>query len=187
MPTTIVPKTSALAKQYQFLLNEPGPRMLTEALKTFGTREAAGPTNNPTIMQWARKIGLARVYKADSTAWCGLWMAYVAGQAGWNNAPRGNALWARNWATWGKGVTKPMLGDVLVFPRGLGGHVCIYVGEDATHYHVLGGNQSDAVSIKRRPKRPIIAIRRCKWRISQPANVRAIMLSPTGELSTKEN
>jgi len=30
--------------------------------------------------------------------------------------------------------------------------VGFYVGEDATHLHVLGGNQGDAVSITRIPK-----------------------------------
>jgi len=41
----------------------------------------------------------------------------------------------------------------LVFWRGTKsgwqGHVGFYAGEDATHYHVLGGNQSDSISITR--------------------------------------
>lgn len=187
MATTIVPKKSTLPKQYQFLTTELGPRILVEALKTYGTKETLGPANNPTILQWAKTVGLHKAYKADSIAWCGLWMAYVAGQAGFDNSPNGNALWARNWADWGTKQDKAMLGDVLVFKRGKGGHVGIYVGEDSTHYHVLGGNQSDMVSIKRRPKTPIIAIRRCKWRINQPAQVRVIKLGPAGSISVKED
>jgi uncharacterized protein (TIGR02594 family) len=189
MATTIVPKQSTLPPQYAFLAREPGPRILIEALKTFGTVETAGKANNPTIMGWAKKVGLAKIYKADSTAWCGLWMAYVAGQAGWPNAPLGNALWARNWAAWGDKVMPgdAKLGDVLVFKRGSGGHVALYVGEDITHYHILGGNQDDQVSIRRRLKSSVIAIRRCDWRINQPANVRKIKLLPTGVLSTKES
>jgi hypothetical protein len=38
---------------------------------------------------------------------------------------------------------------VLVFERPGGGHVGYYFGEDATAYHVLGGNQGDAVTIAR--------------------------------------
>jgi hypothetical protein len=41
------------------------------------------------------------------------------------------------------------LGDVLAFVRNGGGHVGLYVDEDASAYHVLGGNQSDRVSITR--------------------------------------
>jgi uncharacterized protein (TIGR02594 family) len=177
---------TALPKQYAWLAAEPGPRLLTEFLKVFGTVEKAGPGSNPTILRWAKTIGLEKVYRDDSTAWCGLVMGYVAASAGWDGAPRGNALWARNWALWGNKADQAMLGDVLVFPRGAGGHVGMYVGEDATHYHVLGGNQSDAVNIRRKPKKPIIAVRRCPWRINQPANVRRVLLSPTGILSENE-
>jgi hypothetical protein len=46
----------------------------------------------------------------------------------------------------------PGLGTILVFSRGSGGHVGVYMGEDSTHYHVLGGNQSDRVSVARIPK-----------------------------------
>jgi uncharacterized protein (TIGR02594 family) len=177
-----------LPPAYKWLETEPGPRILLEMLKMYGTVETPGPGNNPTIMAWAKSIGLEKVYKSDATAWCGLGMAYAAGQAGWDNAPMGNALWARNWASWGNPVAQgaEMLGDVLVFLRGTGGHVGEYIGEDDTHFHVLGCNQSDAVNIRRKEKSLLIAARRCPWRIKQPANVRKIYLSATGVLSENE-
>lgn len=49
-----------------------------------------------------------------------------------------------------------MLGDVLVFPRGAGGHVAFYVGEDSRHFHILGGNQDNQVSIILKAKQPLI-------------------------------
>ena len=62
-----------------------------------------------------------------------------------------NPLGARNWLAFGVPQQKPALGDVLVFWRGtsggFSGHVGLYVGEDAQAFHVLGGNQSDAVTI----------------------------------------
>ena len=177
---------TALPKQYAWLADEPGPRILLEGLKTFGTIETPGAGNNPTILAWAKAVGLEKLYRSDETAWCGLFMAYVAGQAGWDNAPAGNALWARNWATWGNPAAVAMLGDVLVFSRSSYGHVGIYVGEDATAFHVLGGNQSDSVMIKRVEKSRLLAARRCPWRINQPANVRRVMLASTGGLSTNE-
>lgn len=169
-----------LPKAYAWLAAEPGPRILLEMIKIYGTVEAPGPKNNPEILRWADEIGLGNIYKADSTAWCGLTMAYVAAEAGWDHAPRGNALWARNWADWGKPIDKDkaMLGDVLVFARGSAGHVALYVGEDATHFHIIGGNQDNLVSIKRRKKSQLIAVRRCPWRTAQPPNVRKILLNP---------
>ena len=176
---------TALPKQYAWLRDEPGPRLLVEGIKTFGTVEAPGPNDNPAILAWARQTGTAKIYAHDSTAWCGLWMAYVALQAGWDLPV--NPLWARNWADWGRAAQQSaMLGDVLVFARGTSGHVGIYVGEDDTAYHVLGGNQSDRVMVKRVAKNRLLAARRCPWRVNQPGNVRRVILAASGAISTNE-
>lgn len=179
-----------LPAAYAWLNQEPGPRILTEFLKIHGTAEQVGPGNNPTILAWARSVGLEKVYRDDAIAWCGLAMAYVAGQAGWDNAPRGNALLARNWQHWGNSADVPMLGDVLVFWRGsrsgFKGHVGVYVGEDDTAFHVIGGNQEDRVSIKRLGRDRLLQARRCPWRINQPANVRPVRLAASGGLSNDE-
>lgn len=175
-----------LPATYAWLADEPGPRILTEFVKVYGTAELKGPGSNPTIIQWAKSIGLGHVYKSDAVAWCGLTMAYVAAQAGWDHAPKGNALWARNWLVWGNPVELPMLGDVLVFGRGSAGHVGLYVGEDRDAYHVLGGNQGDRVSISRKPKARLLGARRCPWRINQPSNVRRIFLAASGALTGSE-
>lgn len=176
-----------LPAQYAWLAKESGPRLLIEFIKVYGTAEKAGPGSNPTILQWAKAVGLSLIYKDDATAWCGLAMAYVALQAGWDAAPAGNALWARNWLKWGTPSPTPMLGDVLVFSRGpVSGHVGVYVGEDATAFHVIGGNQTDAVTITRIARSRLLGARRCSWRINQPANVRKIPLSSTGIFSTNE-
>lgn len=39
-----------LPSTYAWLGGEPGPRMLLEALKLFGTLEAPGNADNPTIL-----------------------------------------------------------------------------------------------------------------------------------------
>lgn len=169
---------TTLPTKYQWLLKEPGPRMLREALATYGTIETPGKANNPTIIAWAKETANG-AYSADSIPWCGLWMAVVAHRAGWSQAE--NPLWALSWSTWGvKSVGGAMLGDVMVFKREGGGHVAMYVGEDSTHWHILGGNQSDKVSIVRRAKVPTYAVRRAPWRIGQPANVRKVLLTSTG-------
>ena len=66
------------------------------------------------------------------------------------------------------------------------GGVGLYVGEDAHAFHVLGGNQSDRVMIKRITKNRLLGCRRCPWRINQPAAVRPVVLAANGALSTNE-
>jgi cell wall-associated NlpC family hydrolase len=79
-----------------------------------------------------------------------------------------------------------MLGDVLTFKRDGGGHVGIYVGEDDKHYHVLGGNQGNSVSISRIAKTRLYKARRTTWKIAQPANVRVVKLEAKGVITTNE-
>lgn len=63
-----------------------------------------------------------------------------------------NPLVARNWERFGSPCT-PQTGAVMTFWRGRRdgwqGHVGFYVGEDSTAYHILGGNQRNAVTITR--------------------------------------
>ena len=66
-----------------------------------------------------------------------------------------NPYWARNWLLFGRD-TKPVPGAVLVFERGSGGHVGFAVGQDDTHFFVLGGNQSDAVTVARLAKQRLL-------------------------------
>lgn len=176
---------AALPPRYRWLAREGAPRMLVEALRLFGVRETAGAASTQAIMDWARELGgaVARVYSADSIPWCGLFMAIVAERAG--KPLPSSPLWARAWASWGEAAARAELGDVLVFVRNGGGHVGVYVGEDETAYHVLGGNQGDTVSITRIAKARCIAVRRL-YVVSKPANVRPIKMTSRGRLSTNE-
>lgn len=159
------------------------PRMVAEALQLFGTIETPGAGNNPTIVAWAKEVGLQKVYTADAVPWCGLFMAVVAFRAGknWPSSP----LWALSWSKFGVEAGQPRLGDVLTFTRSGGGHVGLYVGEDATAFHVLGGNQGDKVSIVRIDKRRLYRCRRPVYN-TQPATVQPYVLASSGNLSTNE-
>lgn len=176
-----------LPKQYAWLAAEPGPRILVEMVKLYGTVETPGPENNPLILSWAKSLGLDHVYKDDSEQpWCGLCVAYAAQQAGWD-VPL-NPLWARNWLKWGTVVPlgEEMLGDVLIFARGSAGHVAEYAGETKTAFTIIGGNQSDGVNIKSKAKSQLLGARRCPWRVNQPGGVRKIMLAANGQISRNE-
>lgn len=169
---------------YQWLDRISPPRIIAEARQLLGLREVPGPQNAPVIMAWAKDLGLEHDYVADRIPWCGLFVAIVAKRSGWD--PIAAPLWARNWGKWGDPSLHPGLGDVLVFQRPEGGHVGFYIGEDSTAYHVLGGNQGDAVSIIRVAKNRLLTARRPKWRIAQPASVRSYHLAATGGLSSNE-
>ncbi|SCW80569.1 TIGR02594 family protein [Sphingobium faniae] len=162
----------------------PLPLMLQEGSKLYGTFEVMGPANNPAIMGWAKESELSRTFTADSIPWCGLFMAVVARRAG-KSVVEG-PLWARNWAKFGKPADRAQLGDILVFRRGQGsGHVGLYVGEDYGAFHVLGGNQSDGVTITRIVRDRCIAIRRPAYR-KAPVSAKPVQLAANGVLSTNE-
>lgn len=166
-----------LPKGYEWLSREEGPKILIEALHLYGTIEGKGSIDNPAILEWAREAGI-QGYEHDSTAWCGLAMAVCAKRAGY--APPPIALRARSWASWGVPSQVPMLGDVLVFERDGGGHVGLYVGQDAGTFHVLGGNQSDEFKIARISRSRLLAARRSPFRVATPSNIRVIELASTG-------
>lgn len=169
---------------YNFIKKEKSPRILVEACKLIGVREIVGKDNNPVILKWADEVGLRKEYTSDEIPWCGLFIAYVCKLSKIDVVAK--PLWARNWNNFGTPERVAMLGDLLVFSRASGGHVGIYIGEDKTCYHVLGGNQGDKVSIVRIQKVRCIGIRRTKWKIKQPENVRVIQLSASGVVSENE-
>lgn len=69
-----------------------------------------------------------------------------------------NPYWAQNWQYFGV-KAQARYGSILVFKRNGGGHVGFYVGENKTHYFVLGGNQSNKITISKIAKSRCIAIR----------------------------
>lgn len=172
-----------MQKGYEWLADEAGPKMIVEAVKEIGTTEIPGKDSNQKILDWAKEVGLDKTYSNDDVPWCGLFMAVIAKRAG-KTIPNG-PLWALNWARFGNRVLQPMLGDVLTFKRPTGGHVGLYVGEDGEAYHVLAGNQSNAVNITRISKNRVYSMTRPVYSV-QPAQVRKIKLAATGALSTNE-
>lgn len=171
------------AARNRWLWQEPGPKMLLEALKLYGTVEGAGAADNPTILSWAAEIGQEKIYSHDAIPWCGLFIGVVAKRAG-KELPH-SPLWALAWADFGVPATVPMLGDVMTFKRDGGGHVALYVGEDLLTYHVLGGNQSDQVCVTRMTKTRFYRARRPEYKV-QPPNVRKIALTSSGAISSNE-
>lgn len=157
------------------------PRWLAIARSRIGVREIPGSKHSAVILGWLAR--LKSWITDDETPWCGIFVASVMQEAGLpypDQYPR-----ARSWADWGANLrsTHVAPGAVLVFSRNGGGHVGFYVGEDATAYHVLGGNQGNAVNVTRIAKARCIAIR---WPKGEPVNGGPVRLAENGQLSRNE-
>lgn len=181
----------SLPEQYKWLESVKGlPKTIQLALKELGIAEVVGKGSNRTIIAWRDELNLAGVkidgYSDDDIPWCGLFVAVITyRRMRIPREPVKDPLWALNWAKYGVKSPQAALGDVLVFKRPSGGHVGFYVGEDATAYHVLGGNQGNRVSIVRIAKDRCVAVRR-PYYISTPAGVKPFHLSASGQISTNE-
>jgi uncharacterized protein (TIGR02594 family) len=184
-----------LPTQYHWLQRLRGlPNTIREGLKLYGTKEVVGKGSNRTIIGWRDELNGATTngkpiivgFTDDDIPWCGLYAAIVT----YRRLRRieevvASPLWARNWSKYGIKSSLASLGDVLVFSRGSGGHVGFYIGEDDACYHVLGGNQSNAVTITRIMKTRLLACRRPPY-VIVPAACKPFRLAATGTVSTNE-
>lgn len=114
---------------------------MNTAYSLIGTKETPGSRNTEEILQWARVIGVDDMYKADSIPWCGLFVGFCMADNGL--MPVNGPLLARDWNAYGSDLTPPSFGGIMVWPH----HVGFYVDETQDRYMILGGNQSDAVTI----------------------------------------
>jgi uncharacterized protein (TIGR02594 family) len=179
---------TALPLQYADLNNFYKTPLAAEALKLFGVTEFAGAANNPIILGWSKELGhtIEAFYKKDEIAWCALYISVCAKRAGYLPPAGFESLRAKSFAKWGDPISgEPVLWDILVFDRQGGGHVGIYVGEDKSCYHVLGGNQGDKVSIVRIPKERLSIARREPLN-SSPKSLKRLYREPKGQISQNE-
>jgi uncharacterized protein (TIGR02594 family) len=120
-----------------------------------GEAELAGKASNPRIVEMFRIAELPDdpAFKKDETAWCAAFANACLRCAGY--AGTKSAL-ASSFSRFGNDLGRtPQDGCVVLFhplSAGASGHVGFYVGEDAQHIRVLGGNQSDKVKVEEFPK-----------------------------------
>ena len=131
---------------------------LDEARRKKGLHEKR---DNGLLRRWLRSDGKTLGDPAK-LPWCGDFVETAIALTLPDEDLPANPYGARNWLSFGSTVPAQM-GAVLVFWRGSRsgwkGHVGFYVGEDVTHYHVLGGNQSNAVTIARINKDRLLGAR----------------------------
>ena len=130
---------------------EPDLPWYEEARRLLGVKEVSGSGSNKQILDWAKDLDIH--YSGDDVPWCGLFVAHCIGATLPSEDLPANPLGARNWRKFGR-KCEPTKGCILVFWRtdpvnSFNGHVGFYAGEDDDSFYVLGGNQSDKVSIAR--------------------------------------
>jgi uncharacterized protein (TIGR02594 family) len=143
----------------------PGPLpWITEAKSAMGRHEAR---DRSWLKDWLKRDGRT-LGDPSKNPWCGDFVETCIRVALPDEPLLGvlgtNPYWARNWLLFGQEV-KPTPGAVLIFSRGSGGHVGFAMGQDDTHFYVLGGNQSDAVTIARIAKSRLL---RARWPVTVP-------------------
>lgn len=135
------------------------PKWLELARAELGTAEVSGREHNAKIVAYFSDAGHSEV-RNDETAWCAGFVGAMLKRAG---MPNTGSLAARSYLKYGVPVTEPEPGDIAVFSRGNStweGHVAFYIGETDTAVKVLGGNQSNKVSVASYPKSKLLGYRR---------------------------
>lgn len=161
---------------------------LDYALANIGVAEIVGPRHSPVIMGWIQAIGAKALgirVVDDETAWCGTFVG-ICILRGLPDEPLPAILVrAKAWEAFGVDLVNRSLGAIMVFDREGGGHVGFYLGEDATHFHIVGGNQGNRVSRMRLEKSRLTA---CRWPKTVPyPKTGPVHLLPSGEISRNES
>jgi len=126
-----------------------------------GLTEGPGPADNPKILEMYASVGHDWV-EHDSVAWCAAFVGHCLETAGIRSTRK---LTARSYLDWGVPVevTDAQQGDIGVIPRGSSswqGHVFFIDRIEGAWVWGLGGNQDDAVNIKRYPASKLLGVRR---------------------------
>ena len=112
-----------------------------------GLREVSGPNSHPRIRQAINEAADWLDDDDSQTAWCGCIMGLWCREL---NLPRPKEFYrAASWAVVGTAVDikDAVRGDICVFKRPGGSHVALFSSSAAYTVTVLGGNQSNAVTV----------------------------------------
>jgi uncharacterized protein (TIGR02594 family) len=118
------------------------PSWIQIALAEQGQAEKAGTAHNPRIVEYHAATGLKAT--DDETPWCASFVSWCLAQAGLRST---SSAAARSYETWGVSLPTPTYGAIVTFTRTGGGHVGFYMGQRDGKWLILGGNQSNRVSV----------------------------------------
>jgi len=146
-------------------LNEPkptktmkgDPSWLLLGLKEEGQREVKGKKHNKRILKYHSYTTLNAT--DDETSWCSSFVNWCMAKSSYHYT---RSAMARSWLKYGVELAEPKRGCIVIFARGSKswqGHVGFYLGQTEKYIILLGGNQSDSVSIKRYSKAKLLGYR----------------------------
>jgi uncharacterized protein (TIGR02594 family) len=138
------------------------------AQRFVGVREVSGNLDHPQIMAM---LTLDTTWPThDEVPWCSAFVNYICWLL---RLPRSKNLMARSWLAVGRpvGLNDAVVGfDVVVLNRADGpqasnildapGHVGFFAGRESGRVVVLGGNQSNQVSLAQYPAEKVLGVRR---------------------------
>ncbi len=139
------------------------PPWMALAWADLGLHEIPGRANNARITDYFARIG-HRAVQDDETAWCA---AFVGACLERSNLVSTRSLAARSYLTWGR-ASEPEPGCITILSRGDDpalGHVGFLVGLTTDKIVLLGGNQSDSVSVAAFDRSRLLA---CRLPSAQP-------------------
>lgn len=138
--------------------HDESPPWLKVARRELGVKEVSGPGSHPRILQYFRSTKYHA--QSDEVPWCAAFVCFCLEQAGIRST---HSARAADFAAWGNDC-ELVDGAVVVFGKadpdaGGSGHVAFCVGVEGDSVLVLGGNQGNAVTVAKRPRSRIVAVR----------------------------
>lgn len=134
------------------------PEWLAAAWAEFGVREKPGTANAAAVLEYFAEAGHAQI-RSDATPWCAAFAGAMLKRAG---RTASGSLMARSYLKWGDAIDQPRLGAIAVLTRGRSasaGHVGFYLGHAGGRVFLLGGNQSDAVTVEAFDRKRVLGYR----------------------------
>lgn len=168
---------------------------LVEAGRSFlGLKEVPGKGYNPVIKRWAKDLDIEDIYKNDDESWCAVFVSWLCWYC---KKPMVGTKYflirAASYLKWGEAVEveDACLGDICIFKRPGGNHVGLLiavtkVNNKISTLHILGGNQSNSVSIAEISAVRCIGVRRF-YSIAKPESAKQYIVDSSGRLSANES
>lgn len=134
------------------------PRYIVEAKALLGEKEIKGSLANEKIKELFKDAGHPQVV-SDETPWCAAFVGACLARA---NLPKTGSLVARDYLNYGDKLPGPKKNAIGIMKRGNStweGHVGFVVDFDKDNVWMLGGNQSNSVSIAKFPRSKFLGFR----------------------------
>lgn len=166
------------------------PEWMKRAFDDLGLHEVEGEEANVRIVEMYAAAGHPEV-KKDEVAWCAAAIGAWLDETGYPNT---GSLLAASYRNYGRPLDtdkKLPRGAILVFTRTGGNHVCFLLEDNGEWLTVIGGNQSDGVTITKMPRS---RLRAARWptnapepaQLGAPSIVKSKSVMAAGAIGTTE-